>query len=81
MRFEFCKKYHGTTYVYNSENHILYTRDDSAEQVEYARHHFSECQAVRLLSDILSGTVHPLDDYIRATTIEALPACLKGERK
>lgn len=59
MRFEFAKQWKGETFVYSSENEVLYIRRDG---------HVDQCamtqqQAIRLLADIIAGDVKPLERY------------------
>ena len=73
MRFEFTKQYHGTLYVYNSEDQILYVR----EEVDmYSRMQMTERQALRLLADIVYGTVKPLSHYFTGYGRDSVGTCV-----
>ncbi len=72
MRFEFTKQYHGTLYVYNSENEVLYT-SNSANC--YESRQMREKEAVRLLMDIIYGDVKPLSSYFAGYGRDSVGTC------
>ncbi len=72
MRFEFTNQYHGTLYIYNSEDQTLYTR----EEVDmYSSRQMTEKQALRLLTDIVYGTVKPLSQYFAGYGRDSVGTC------
>lgn len=59
--FEYSRTHKGIRYTYNSDTQTLYTKKHD-EAYTYHRE-MSEMQALRLLMDIVEGTVKPISKY------------------
>ncbi len=59
--FEYSRTHKGIRYVYNGENQMLYTKKSGEAHTD--TRHMSEMQAIRLLMDIVEGTVKPINMY------------------
>lgn len=71
MRFEFAKHWKGETFVYNSDDNILHIRKDA----HVDRVTMTDRQALRLLADIVYGTVKPLSTYFEQYGRDSIGSC------
>jgi len=73
MRFEFTKKWKDEVYVYSSEELTLYVRN--GDWVD--KRTMTTKQALKLLTDIVYGTVKPLSNYFEygRDSLGSCPRC------
>jgi hypothetical protein len=69
--FEFSKMHKGVRYTYNGENRFLYTVKDGAVDGRPCDEH----TALRILTDLVFGTVHPISEYFVGHGRDSVGTC------